>query len=137
MNETTPAAGWYPDPTGDLGKLRYWNGIEWTDQYQAAPQQPLQNTPGVPVQQIPYASQAAPAGDNPNLAIASLVFGIFGPFAAVFAILGYTCGITAIVFGAKSLKSTRRKMAIAGIILGVISLLAAVFSSFIGLMMTL
>lgn len=30
---TQPQAGWYPDPSGNTGKLRYWNGEQWTDDY--------------------------------------------------------------------------------------------------------
>lgn len=29
----TTQAGWYPDPTGDPAKLRYWNGRQWTDDF--------------------------------------------------------------------------------------------------------
>lgn len=28
-----PQAGWYADPSGDLTKLRYWNGEQWTEHY--------------------------------------------------------------------------------------------------------
>lgn len=28
-----PQAGWYADPSGDLTKLRYWDGEQWTDHY--------------------------------------------------------------------------------------------------------
>ena len=31
-------AGWYPDPSGDTTKIRYWDGAQWTDQFQDAPQ---------------------------------------------------------------------------------------------------
>ena len=30
---TNPQAGWYPDPSGDTSKIRYWNGTQWTDDY--------------------------------------------------------------------------------------------------------
>lgn len=34
-------AGWYPDPSGDASKLRYWDGSQWTNDFtdaqQAAP----------------------------------------------------------------------------------------------------
>lgn len=33
---STAAAGWYADPLGDTTKIRYWDGTQWTDQYQAA-----------------------------------------------------------------------------------------------------
>lgn len=42
----SPQAGWYPDPSGDTTKLRYWDGAQWTDQFtpaQAA--QPTMETP--------------------------------------------------------------------------------------------
>lgn len=34
-------AGWYPDPSGDITKLRYWDGIQWTEHFSAA--QPVAN----------------------------------------------------------------------------------------------
>jgi cytochrome c biogenesis protein CcdA len=35
MNEQPglPKAGWYQDPEGDQGRLRYWDGERWTDHY--------------------------------------------------------------------------------------------------------
>lgn len=36
MTSTSPAAGWYADPTGGTA-LRYWNGAVWTDDTQPAP----------------------------------------------------------------------------------------------------
>lgn len=39
MSEFAP--GFYPDPSGNPQKLRYWDGQGWTDQYaDAQPQQP-------------------------------------------------------------------------------------------------
>ena len=32
-------AGWYPDPSGDISKLRYWNGAQWTENYAPATQE--------------------------------------------------------------------------------------------------
>lgn len=32
-------AGWYPDPSGDPTRLRFWDGAQWTDAYAAAPGQ--------------------------------------------------------------------------------------------------
>lgn len=29
-------AGWYPDPSGDVSKLRYWDGTRWTDDVTSA-----------------------------------------------------------------------------------------------------
>ncbi len=33
-----PQAGWYADPSGDVTRLRFWDGAQWTDQYMPAPQ---------------------------------------------------------------------------------------------------
>jgi len=35
-------SGWFPDPSGDVSKLRYWDGTQWTEHYAdaGAPQAP-------------------------------------------------------------------------------------------------
>lgn len=50
--------GWYPDPSGDVSKLRYWDGAQWTDNYTANPQQQAQATPQQP--QAETAQQVQP-----------------------------------------------------------------------------
>lgn len=60
---TNAQPGWYPDPAGDTGKLRYWDGTQWTD-HLAEPQPApgaADATPG---------AQAAPAqnGADPSAA---------------------------------------------------------------------
>ena len=55
-----PIAGWYPDPSGDTTKLRWWDGNQWTDNYADAvipQQQPAQ--PQMPQSQ-PQPQQAQP-----------------------------------------------------------------------------
>jgi len=32
-------AGWYPDPTGNAAKLRYWDGSQWTNNFTDFPSQ--------------------------------------------------------------------------------------------------
>ena len=39
MPEDNAQPGYYPDPAGDISKLRYWNGNEWEDKYCDAPPQ--------------------------------------------------------------------------------------------------
>ena len=72
-------AGWYPDPSGDLAYIRYWDGSDWTEltypvsyyNYWAAgmpqpqylsqptnPYQPQSQLPYQPQSQLPYQSQA-------------------------------------------------------------------------------
>jgi len=29
-----PVAGWYPDPSGNTSRTRFWDGTDWTDYYQ-------------------------------------------------------------------------------------------------------
>jgi len=31
MTGTTPQPGWYPNPSGELNSVRYWDGSTWTD----------------------------------------------------------------------------------------------------------
>ncbi|MCL2150977.1 MAG: DUF2510 domain-containing protein [Coriobacteriia bacterium] len=38
-------AGWYPDPAGDSSKIRYWDGTQWTDQFQSNPDAPAPVAP--------------------------------------------------------------------------------------------
>lgn len=40
---TNAQPGWYPDPAGNTGKLRYWDGTQWTEHY--AEPQPAASTP--------------------------------------------------------------------------------------------
>lgn len=37
---TNAQPGWYPDPAGDTTRLRFFDGVQWTDQYTTNPQQP-------------------------------------------------------------------------------------------------
>lgn len=57
---TNPIAGWYPDPSGDKTKLRWWDGNQWTDNYAdaVAPQQPAQVQPQQAQVQQPVQPQA-------------------------------------------------------------------------------
>jgi hypothetical protein len=48
------APGWYPDPAGRPGRLRYWDGQGWSVTTSASPQgQPLGPTPGPPRRRSP------------------------------------------------------------------------------------
>lgn len=53
---STSPAGWYPDPSGNTSKLRYWDGFQWTDFYQDTAASPVSGTGAVPVNMpgVPY-----------------------------------------------------------------------------------
>lgn len=75
MGEYDQQAGWYPDPSGDTTKLRYWNGEQWTDDYTNAPYQapaygsPAYTQPGGQA----YYPQVANDGDR-TLRLIAFVF---------------------------------------------------------------
>jgi len=131
-------AGWYPDPSGNASKLRYWDGTQWTNNFsdaqaqssftqQAQPvQQPVQPMqPQVVVSETPYNTtggqtridpvymQAPPAQSN-GKAVAALICGIAG------LCIGFAA-IAAIILGVMGRKSpVQRGMATAGLVLGII-----------------
>ncbi|GGR99893.1 scramblase [Streptomyces aureoverticillatus] len=66
-HSNTPA-GWYPDPHGAPQLLRWWDGSQWTDHTNPAPQEaqaqaPAQAQPQAPAQPFGAPGQAAPAAD--------------------------------------------------------------------------
>jgi len=83
-------AGWYPDPSGDPSRLRYWDGSGWTDYYSnVMPAQTPQ--PGYGSLYQPQIQQSVqPARKNPGkgLGVASLVLGIVGIFTALSTVSG-------------------------------------------------
>ncbi len=52
-----PQAGWYPDPSGEAGKLRWWDGAQWTDNYTTVQEcaQPAAQASQPEAAQSPYA----------------------------------------------------------------------------------
>jgi hypothetical protein len=137
-------AGWYPDPTGDVTKIRYWDGWAWTDQTQPSPtylagQQAPQNVLQVPTQAI-YAPNQAPVfissggqviKDRKGMALAAMVLGIVGIPLTCCAYLSVIPGILGVIFGILGIKSSKKGMAIAGIICGAIAIVAGIAMTFL------
>jgi hypothetical protein len=73
MTSPQTPAGWYPDPSGS-GRQRYWDGSQWTEQYDGGGGAPAAAGPGG------YAA-ARPAATPPPLFWA-------GPIAALLAVIG-------------------------------------------------
>ena len=66
-----PIAGWYPDPSGDTTKLRWWDGNQWTDNYADAvipQQQPAQPQMPQSQSQPQQAAQPQPQQAQPQQA---------------------------------------------------------------------
>jgi hypothetical protein len=152
MADGQQPAGWYPDPAGDVTKLRYWDGSGWTEQLMdaatsqaAAPSVPVPSyspDPNQPYGQQPYQPQYAPATtfpggkDNKNLAIAGLICGIVGLGGAwLIALIGYILGALAIVFGIKGRKSSAPKIGTASLVIGIVVILFSCINSILGIML--
>lgn len=127
----TPTPGWYPDNVSGSNKLRYWDGTAWTENVMDAP---AQAQPQYAQPQYVAAPVKTPANGK---AIASLVLGILGLGAWYLPLLGYPITIVGLVMGIMGLKSLKRGMAIAGIVLSAIGLLLTIGSSVVGVYMVL
>lgn len=86
-------------------------------------------------QQINYAYAQVPRPEvkkNPGIGIVALVMGILGLLAWCIPIVGFPVGIIALVFGIVAINKSNKAMSIAGIVMGVICLIATVINGAIG-----
>jgi len=138
-------AGWYPDPSGDASKLRYWDGMKWTNDFTdagagavsqpAQPVQPVQTVqtaqpvyptqapqPAQPYQQTQFYGQVppttqAPVAQSNNMAVAALICGIVG------LCIG-PASVVALILGIIARKNPDKKgMATAGLVLGIVGVI--------------
>lgn len=152
------AAGWYPDPTGRF-EFRYFDGTDWSSSVGRAGQQFVDPLTGPAAPSAPF-TPAAPGGWQPQvqwqpqsawqpapvapkegdgLAVTALVLGVlacvFGLIPFMF-MLVFLLALLAIIFGVigagRRSTGSRSKMAIAGLVLGVVGIGAGV----VGLMIT-
>ena len=88
---TNAQPGWYPDPSGNTSKLRYWDGGQWTDNFtdavQAQPQVVVQETTysnpngsQTKVEQV-YYPQASPTDTDKTLRLIAFIFCILSTVA--------------------------------------------------------
>lgn len=103
-----------------------------------APGTPAQTAAPVSVTPPPAAATVTPntpvADGNANSATIALVCGLCSFTGILLAIAGWVLGIIAIVMGAKGLKSSKRSMAMAGLICGIVGLVIAAINSFLGVL---
>jgi hypothetical protein len=104
-------AGWYPDPNS--GRVRWWDGTKWTEQFQ-------------------HSGAAGPSTGN-GLAVAALILGIAGfvltpiPF-FIGLFLGGLPDVLAIIFGIMGIVRANKihkgsAMAVVGLVLGALGFL--------------
>jgi hypothetical protein len=67
--------------------------------------------------------------------VASLVLGLVNLLGWCLPLVGYPIGIAAVVTGSMSLKSSKRGMAIAGLVLGIVTLLITLANSIAGVLL--
>lgn len=70
--------------------------------------------------------------DNSGLAITSLAMGIFSCLAWLFPICGLPVSVLALIFGIVGLNSSKRNLAIAGIVMSAIGLILTIINSLLG-----
>lgn len=87
-------AGWYPDPSGDPSKLRYWDGAQWTGDFaDAQPAQPQagQSAPysgAQPVSPTYYPQPVQASGGNDEaLRLAAFIFCVVSAVSVCWAII--------------------------------------------------
>jgi len=97
-----------------------------------AQQQHPYNAGGAPYTQPPYPYGAGGAPTSDGKAIASLILGIFGLFAWFLPIIGAPVTIVGLVLGINSMKGPKRALAIAGVVLCIIGLLATMVNGALG-----
>jgi hypothetical protein len=99
-------------------------------QFQQPLQAPQANVPLQPIyapgQELPAYPVAPQGTDRKGLAIASLVLGIVGVLSCCLSWVATIPGILAIIFGILGVKSSKKGMAIAGIICGALAIILGI-----------
>ena len=82
-------AGWYPDPSGDPSRLRYWNGSGWTNDF-------INATFTQPISPLPGAAQTVPETEHKDkrLKKPGRGFGIAALAMGVYSLLSILFGVT-------------------------------------------
>lgn len=78
---------------------------------------------------------ATPEGDKKGLAIAALIVGIINLCGWILPICGLPLGIVAVVLGVLGIKSSKRTLAIAGIVLGGLTILLTIVNAIAGVLL--
>ena len=99
----------------------------------AVPPMAWQGQPVPPIQ--PYQSiPQMPARDPKGQAVASLVLGLVGIIAWVIPLFGYPVCIIGMIMGGMGIKSSKRGLAVAGLVLCILFLVATLINSILGVL---
>jgi hypothetical protein len=74
----------------------------------------------------------APPGDKKGFAIAALIFGILNLCAWFLPIFGFPLAVVGIILGVLGIRSSQKTLAIIGIVLSALSLIATIINSLAG-----
>lgn len=110
---SNPQAGWYPDPSGDLTKLRYWDGFQWTDNYTEATVQTS------PLYAPPYAQSTIVSATNQTdvtLRLIAFIFNILSTITAGMLIIPLIWMIPICVINWSIYKGTRPNTVAFGVV---------------------
>lgn len=125
MNEgTSAAAGWYDDGSG---RLRWWDGTRWTDDYQAIDNQAVDDqTISGPLTANVAPAPTAGASKGAPWALLALIAGIVAILLGLVPVLGALLGAAAIVFAVLALRARLSKgQSVTGIVLGSLAVVAS------------
>ncbi|MBS7175550.1 MAG: hypothetical protein KH056_05135 [Clostridiales bacterium] len=75
-----------------------------------------------------------PARDPKGQAVASLVLGLVGIIAWVIPLFGYPVCIIGMIMGGMGIKSSKRGLAVAGLVLSILFLVATLINSILGVL---
>ena len=127
MTVVNPQAGWYPDPSGDASKLRWWNGTEWTEDYtdaqgateivtstQTGQQQDNQEQSAdvfyydnLQYDQAGFQNTGEVSSTDSTLRLVAFIFCVVGTVSLAFTIIGLAWGIPMTVHAWKIYKGQR------------------------------
>jgi serine/threonine protein kinase len=94
---------------------------------------PVPLTPPVPAQPAPPGAQPAENNGRSILAIIALVMGVLSLCGSIYVFCSFPMAITSIILGGIGVKSPRRSLAIAGIVLSVMAMIASLILLALGM----
>ncbi|MET1007289.1 MAG: DUF2510 domain-containing protein, partial [Propionibacteriaceae bacterium] len=86
-------SGWYPDPGGQQGMFRFWDGAHWSASLSATPSAPPPSLPGA----VPGASPSSPLGTAPYVPGGSVVTPRKRPYGWILGLLAVVVALIVVI----------------------------------------